>query len=438
MFGLSEEYLYPKFMASRADLRLMSHLFGDQAREARGIEGRGRGRITSHRSFRLVKGRAGRSELPAVVVVVALTVLLIPVLAIQRSAISPLPAPTLRSSTLGWLCGSLVWQTTHLAVGTGGCQATFGVQYAQNFSHWNASTQFNYSFTIDWIGEINASGGLVRIASPLAPASWNGSVSQGSQEVDLSLNQTLNVTNASGQWNPNNTWYGTGAQWKVSNATIATTNLSVTFHLSNVTAGASSNATRNGSYGVKFDVGVVGWPWASSSDRLGVAFESLGAWGAHFTFNSSSETLSELWNSDNRSFVSLVFGGQAGVTYSTTHTASANVTVQSGLYSAAAPDRQAMMLLTFGGVTGNFSNLAYDPYIKFAVGATVVPPPTQTAASGGNGWTSVETALVVAIVAVSVLSVLVVRRHRLRREGEELVAGMVRLISEGRRPPRTP
>jgi hypothetical protein len=74
---------------------------------------------------------------------------------------------------------------------------------------------------------------------------------------------------------------------------------------------------------------------------------------------------------------------------------------------------------------------------------SVVPPPAPTpltGASSSSGWTPLFEGLAVAAVlaiAVFVLAVIPIRKRKLRREGEELVAGMDRLISEGEGPPRS-
>jgi hypothetical protein len=72
---------------------------------------------------------------------------------------------------------------------------------------------------------------------------------------------------------------------------------------------------------------------------------------------------------------------------------------------------------------------------------TSPPPPGLFGWVSGAPWimTAVEVGLVSAAVLGAVAAgAVTARRHRLRREGEELVAGMEQLISEGGAPPRSP
>lgn len=340
------------------------------------------------------------------------------------------------SATNAVICRETEWQTAHLWVGTSGCQAGFTVMYAQNFSRYNASNQYNFSFFLPWVAEVTPSGQLVRLASPLNPYAGAANVTVGPTEVNLSWVGAMNVTEASGDWTPNDTWAGSGPQWNISNTPVGTTTMDVVFHLFNVTANASANATENASHGVKFDVGVSGWPWASSTDLLGFGLQSLSAAGAHFSFNQSSGTLAESWNANNRTFASLVFGGVANVTYPSAASAPSTVEEQVGLFYAASPARESVALVTFGGVAGNYSSVRYDPWVVFSVGSTsvtpVLPPPSS---AGAPAWVAVLLGLVAAVVGLSGILAVVARNERLRKEGEELVQGMRTAISEGTGPP---
>lgn len=340
--------------------------------------------------------------------------------------------------TPGQLCSGGYWQSTHLLVGSSGCQALFFVQYAQTFNNTNYSQSYNITFTIPWIAEINASGGIVRLASPLSVVSWTENESFSASEVNISLNQTVNVTEASGNWTPNDTWAGSGAQWAINQTVLGTTNFSATFHMLNVSANAPANQTENASYSVEFDLGISQWPWASSSDRLAIGLQALGAWGARFVFNSTNQTLSELWNLNNESFVTLQFGPGA-TTYNASGTPSeAAVEAQSGLFSAATPDRESVTLLSFNDVAGNYTQLAYDPWVRFVPGVPVpVPPLTSPSSTLGSKLLLLGVAggAVASILILGVIAV-VFRRSRLKREGEDLVDGINRMISDDGGPPK--
>ncbi len=332
----------------------------------------------------------------------------------------------------GRICESESWQAGRLEVATSGCQADFGISYDQNPADWNSSQSYNISFMIPWIAEINATGGLVQLASPLTPSSWEAGVVSTANEVNISLNQTLNVTSASGNWTANDTWAGTGPQWSVNQSVVGTAVFTVTFHLLNVTSNESANQTGNASYSVKFDIGVVHWPWASSDDRLGVGFEALGAADSHYVYNSSSQNLSEMWNSDNQSFVSLVFGPAATAYSPSGQPSPVSVETQAEIFTAATPGREAVALLSFDGVPGDYWNLAYDPWVEFVPGLMVSIPSRSPASTSLILDGVVAGALTVSVVAV----VVTVRGRRLRREGNELVDGINRIISDDRPPPK--
>lgn len=384
--------------------------------------------LTKHHPFR---GPTYATGFLLAMLVVALV--LAPALSRLQSDLRPLTSP-LSADDLS--CQGGEYQTTHLLVLAGGCQAVFTVMYGQNLSHWSATGQYNFSFAIPWIVEITPSGELVRLASPLDPYAGTANVTVGPKEVNLSSVESMNVTSASGNWTPDDTWAGSGPQWSISSQALGTTTVDVVFHLSNVTANASANATENASYEVKFDVGVSGWPWASSDDLLGFGLESLGAEGAHFAFNSSSRTLDESWNSTGRTFASLVFGGLANVTYPAPPVGHASVGEQVGLFYAASPARESVALVTFGGVAGNYSSVSYDPWVVFSP----TPPlsPSSSSSSGWPTWIEISVWLVAGVVGVSLVVSILTRGRRLRLEGEKLVEGMRRVISEGADTPHRP
>jgi roadblock/LC7 domain-containing protein len=314
------------------------------------------------------------------------------------------------------------------------------VEYAENMSLWNVSN-YNFSFGIDWVGEFTPGGQLVRLASPLSPYAGTANVTVGAREVNLTARYLMNVTNASGTWTPNDTWAGTGPQWKISTSNVGTALMNVVFHLENVPVNASANGTRNASLSVKFDVGIASWPWASSSDLLGFDLESLGAWGAHFAYDPENRTMSEEWNQTNQTFVSLVFGSAAGVQYNATASATSTVGEQVGLFPAGIPDRESVALVTFGGVVGNYSYVSYDPWVVFSIGGWSVPPvnkPSPTDPFTDPVLAPVAGAVVAAVAGISVMALYVVRASMLRREGLSLVRDMRDALSEGPNAPARP
>jgi hypothetical protein len=367
------------------------------------------------------------SVLPGVAVLILLVMVLGSALSSTRISSA---APVAHLSTDEVNCHAVEWHTAHLQVGTNGCQSLFEVEYAQNLINstgWNSSNQFNFSFSIPWIAELTPSGQLVREADPLNPSTDYSTVTNGSQEVNISVVETMNVTGASGNWTPNDTLAGSGPQWGINHTALGNATVWIVFHLFNVLSNESANATKNALYGVKFDLRVYQWPWFGLGDQLGIGLESLAAEGANFAFNRSSQTLAESWNSTNRPFVSLVYGPHAGVSYTQGPPVIANVAEQVGLFSAGSSDRQAITLLTFGGVPGNYSSLQYDPWVLFSPGPTVIIPPRVN----WPFWTAFSYVLVAAVVGSSTSAAILWRDRRLRREGEELVDRMRKVISKG-------
>ena len=330
-------------------------------------------------------------------------------------------------------CRGQAWNNSHLGVGISGCQALYGVDWQENRSaSWNASTQFNFSFSLPFVAEISPQGQIVRLADPLDPTEVTTALTTSPGEVNLSGGEVVSVSAASGAWQPNDTWAGNGTQWSVENATLGTADVAVVFHLMDIVANATANESRDAAYRVKFDVAVAGWPWASENDTLGIALQCLGAGGAHFRYDPTMGSLVEAWDATGRPFASLVFGTNATVV-PTPGSAPINATVgaQVGLFFAATPARQAVVLLCIDGVRGNYSAISYDPWVDFDPTA-VVPvqngPPPATETLEVPGW-----ALVVGAVAsvAALVAGITVRRARLRKGGEDLVRGIRQRIADG-------
>ncbi|MCI4322403.1 MAG: hypothetical protein L3K03_00010 [Thermoplasmata archaeon] len=331
------------------------------------------------------------------------------------------------------LCNGAQWQSFDLFVSASGCQPIFGVSYIQdeNPSGVSSSNQYNFSFSIPWIVELSPGGELVRIASLDDADAGLATVVNGPGEVNLSSTFAANVTNVTGGWVPNDSWAGDGPQWNISNASLGATTVNIVFHLTNLSSNASQETRSNTSFGVEFDVDVSGWPWASTTDTLGLGFDCLGSIGSHFAFNQSSRTLAESWNSTGRTFASLVFGRSANVSYPPSLVQAANVTEQAGLFHAYSNDRRSVVLLNFSGVPGNYSSMEYDPWVVFTPGLLI---PSQSSSTPDVPLVSVLVALVL-VASVGVASTIWLNGRRLRREGRELVEGIEKAISNKSDPP---
>jgi hypothetical protein len=373
----------------------------------------------------------------------------------ERLAIPPIVSNT------GTTCNLTTWQSTALKIVTPGCYAQFLAIYNDtNLTHSGPVKSFAFGFALPWIAEITANDQIVRLATQgwevprggnTSVVHWSTTTTSTSDEVNITLNQTLNITGGSGWWNATTctffggTWGGCDTNWNISNRTFGTANLSVTFHLLSIDSGGLIGQSGNGTFAAEFDIGITGWHWADPSDRLGIAFgappEKL---GPIFEYNQSSEILSEEQN--DSPFASVFFGGEVGLTYPGGGSSTADIADQVEIAPTTfAP--AAIALLTFEGAQGGYSALSYDPWVEFSPDGVITPPPGTTPhgpavpSPGAPGTTggNLEWALLLAgagsgAVGVGVLA----RRRQTRRDGEELVAVVDRLVSEaaGRPPPR--
>jgi len=407
---------------------------------------------------------AGLTLVGTFVVVVLLVASLLATVPASGHAAGPLrPAEV---SPGGMVCQAADYASAHLRVSTSDCQALFSVEFGNNLSAWNATDQWNFSFAISWIAEITPAGQVVRVATPLAPYQGSANVTTRGNEVVLYDTETMNVTNASGGWTPADTGYGDGPPWTVSTTKVGITTMEVNWYVTGAAANGTENGTGNLSDRVEFSLAISGWPWVSSSDFLGFELDSLGAWGAHFGYNSSSRTLTEDWNTTGRTFASLVFGSNATVggwpspggggpnttgesrlpaaaatrDSPTDLNPNATVAVQAGVFTAGSPGREAVCLATFENVSGNYSGLSYDPWVVFTPSAGVTfPPPLGNGPVGGNGlpsWAPVALGVVAGVAALGTIAAAVARERRLHAEGVTLVRGIRSALHDVPPPPK--
>ena len=322
-------------------------------------------------------------------------------------------------------CNSAQWQTTHLALWASSCQATFGLAYAQNVSDWNTSHMDNFTFFVSWIAEFTPEGQIVRAASPLTPAAGVTNITFAGQGINVATWMLLNVSNASGNWTVNDTGWGSGPSWNVSGNTAWYAQAGIIFHLENSSANSTVGGVQNPSLSAEFDLTVIHWPWFSSEDRLGIELDSLGDPGTHFSFNNSTHSISEGWDQNNATFVTLILGGQANVTYSTGVSLPSPVDEQVGLFDVGTPDRAATSLLTFEGpqgYPGGYERVIYDPWILFS--PSTVPSHSVAPSAGGSSWAVVLLGFTGWAAAMAGIVVRVARNEQLHREGTALLTEM--------------
>lgn len=373
-------------------------------------------------------------------VVLVVTVIVVGVLAVPTTAGSRPGSATVSARAVpAGTCQEVAYATLTLAVSTSSCAMVYMVEFGQNLSTWNATNQWNFSFSINAIAEVTPGGQIVRIASPLWPFQGSANITFRGSEVDLFTSETMNVTNASGSWTPNDTWIGPGPQWKISNVSVGITTADVTFHM--LLAGNSSNGTAavpgNSTDRVKFDMSITGWPWLSASDSLGFELASLGAMGSHFSYDPSARALNESWDSNDSTLVSLVFGPTANTSAPVGPT-EATVGVEVGLFAEPTQARQSVALVTFEGVAGNYTAVTYDPWVVFLPSGFSTTPPPPLKAAGSLAWVPVSVGIVAAAAGLVSLGAFVLRTSRLQREGAALVRGMRSVISNDALGPKRP
>ena len=328
-------------------------------------------------------------------------------------------------------CQGAQWTEGQIEVDTPGCETVFALEYAENFSSWDPSESYNFSFSIVDVAEVDSGGHLVRIANAFGPSAGASWVAPGQGEVTETVNETINVTSAMGNWTPTDAWGFWGNNWTEGTTPVGSTALAVVFHLRNESA--SNGAPANASYQVKFDVKVSGWPWASTTDRLGVVLASLGAGGSHFSYAAVNRTLEESWNTTNRTFVRLGFGAAATAGYANGSSAASAVGVEAHLFYAASPDRESVALLTFDGVEGNYSSIDYDPLVTFVPGLAV---PSNPGSGWPGGWPLPVLAGGIAFAGIgAVVASVWVRGRRNRREGNRILREIDRVLGDE---PQTP
>jgi hypothetical protein len=311
-------------------------------------------------------------------------------------------------------CPSFLWAGANNTL-YGDCTGGFNAEYRS----YNTSTGWTFdndSFRIGPVAEVTASGTIDALAVP----GWLG---YGSVTVAYSLHE-INVTdtivgvatNAVGvnstdgqpdgvtpQWTPEQfPGAGGSTRWSPGGLTLGNVTLVIVFHFANGT----------GTSRVKFDVKVLDWPWVSSGDSLGLAVEQEAyalPGGSHFVYTAATDTISQLWNSNDTPIASLAFGPTANTTGASP--TELGVSDQVELLAGVSVPSVAVALLSFSG-PGGYRNMTYDPWVVFGATGTVpvsLPP-------GGASGAFPQLALVVGVFGALVAGLLLaVYAQRARR-----------------------
>ncbi len=208
-------------------------------------------------------------------------------------------------------------------------------------------SKIGLSVSVQGVGEVNSAGNLVAYAPFSGEGTqWNLSWTNVSSGLVVNLTGTVPVGPASGPWN------AFQLPEELYNGNTGTANVVLTFHL--------TNSSGPQGWFVKFDLSVQGWPWASSSDVLGMAMGVDAQSETHVGSGEGGDNVTEGANSTGAPVATLTWAKSANVTYSSGTTSTANVTSQ---IPASEDGASSGVRLLFAGVTGGYSQLFYDPSI---------------------------------------------------------------------------
>jgi hypothetical protein len=334
--------------------------------------------------------------------------------------------PEVRLTPLACSGGSALLGHLSIAAGAGCGSGGFGAEWSENPGQWNATTSYNFSFSLVAVAEVTPAGAIDELSPILWAPTGSTTVARSPNEINFTVNETAPVAPTSGPWHPGttfgaeSTWAPWSGSWLPGIAASGNVSVRIVFHLltgssnnsgpgpanrSGNTTGAGSG---NASYSLKFDFGVLNWPWVNVSDHLGLVMDAIAVGGAHFVFNSSTGNLTQQWNGTDRPVVSLLLGPQALVSRSDGSTDPVAVTSEAYLWPNASTPRHlygnisygfdAYVLVNFTGKHGGYQSLAYDPWIVFHIG-----PATPSGMPSGPLWESsaLTTAVLVGVAAIS-------------------------------------
>jgi hypothetical protein len=272
-------------------------------------------------------------------------------------------------------CPSFFWSGANNTL-SGNCIGFFEADYRS----FNASTGYttdNSTFTVGPFAEVSPSGTVVALAVPGFDGQGAVTVTSTPHEINVTDTIVGKATNAIGVnsstgdpnggtplWSPADLpGSGGSTTWGPGPEVLGNLTIQIVFHF--------ENGSANGTTRVKFAVSVIGWPWMSSSDVLGLVVTSEAyalPGGSHFTYTASNDTITQQWDSNDSTITSLAFGPTANTTGSPPSVL--QVTDQVGLFPSGATPTEAGALLTFSGA-GGYPNMTYDPWVEFGPHAVV-------------------------------------------------------------------
>jgi hypothetical protein len=245
------------------------------------------------------------------------------------------------------------------------------------------SLEYSYNFSMDigGIAEIDHSGQIVQFANLSHTVGVGGSgIIGNSSGTTYFFNNSGPVTNASGAWTSS-----TFSSGGVSQSGSILGNVDVMLAFFFPSSGLNTGA-------LKFSVDVSQWPWASPADHLGIELGAFAQAGAHFSWNSTTQNLSEWTGNGSSPTIGLQLGPSASTSGPGVGPSSVVISASAALFTGGAD-----LLLNFTG-GGGYTYLHYDPWVIFNVGTGTLAP------SGGASVLDLSVVLAIAVgCAVGVL-----------------------------------
>lgn len=254
-----------------------------------------------------------------------------------------------------------------------------------------SNSLINVSVAVTGLIEITPSGTIVAYAPFEEGAQpWIFSWTNGSGGVNVTLSRTAPVLAAEG-----NVAFGLPTE---AGAAIGSTAVTIGFHLA-----PEASAT---AWTVEFSLLSAHWGWVSANDTLGLIVGITSVGHADLAGRSAGGGVDEIIHHTQTAVASVTWAPSASVTYPTQPPMAATVT---STFPSGPEGDSALALLQFGGVSGNYSQLSYDP--------TVVLYPTSYGASGAPFLSGTAGGLLGLVGGLGLVAILTVAAIRVRGGG---------------------
>lgn len=218
----------------------------------------------------------------------------------------------------------------------------------------NSTMVVNQSLT--QIAEIAPNRTIVSVASlSNGPSPWQFAAVSTPSSTTVNVSAMVAVFPGGGEWESGDD----------------STNYSRAVGFANVTFTFVLNAsTAANPYGLEYDLAITGWPWAQSTDTLGVEVRSNASYANGIWKANGLQALSEVSLGSGRAIADFNWAGAATAYY----TGGSHEDSSIGSYQNLSNGGQDYLIrLEFAAVTGGYTSLAYDPTIAFVVPGPPVP-----------------------------------------------------------------